>query len=153
MPIITIDNLTLIISLVSAFIAIAMFVIASIQTRIQKRNLNLALFNRRYKVYIDSQKLYQEYTNGHISDVTFSHFIDSFHSSEFLFPTKSGIYKFLDKLHEYAVSFNGTKSAMQSTDEPTTLKMIYEYNREANSNLNSFLKELTKLMKPYIKIN
>ena len=55
MPIITIDNLTLIISLASAFIAIAMFVIASIQTRIQKRNLNLALFNRRYKVYIDSQ--------------------------------------------------------------------------------------------------
>lgn len=82
MPIITIDNLTLIISLVSAFIAIAMFVIASIQTLIQKRNLNLALFNRRYKVYIDSQKLYQEYTNGHISDVTFSHFIDSFHSSQ-----------------------------------------------------------------------
>ncbi|MEI8618655.1 hypothetical protein P4S63_20290 [Pseudoalteromonas sp. B193] len=153
MPINTIDNLTLIVSLVSAFIAIAMFVIASIQTRIQKRNLNLALFNSRYKVYIDSQKLYQEYTNGYISDITFSHFIASFHASELLFPSKSGIYKFLDKVHECAVSYNGTKRAMQSTDEPTVLEMIYEYNREASSNLSCFLKELTKLMKPYIKIH
>lgn len=153
MPIITIDNLTLIVSLVSAFVAIAMFVIASIQTRIQKRNLNLALFNSRYKVYIDSQKLYQEYNNGYISDVTFSNFIASFHASEILFPSKSGIYKFLDKVHEYAISFNGTKRAMQSTGEPAALERIYEYNREASSNLNCFLQELTKLMKPYIKIN
>ncbi|MBB1351650.1 MULTISPECIES: hypothetical protein [unclassified Pseudoalteromonas] len=145
MPINTIDNLTLIVSLVSAFIAIAMFVIASIQTRIQKRNLNLALFNSRYKVYIDSQKLYQEYTNGYISDITFSHFIASFHASELLFPSKSGIYKFLDKVHECAVSFNGTKRAMQSTDEPTALEMIYEYNREASSNLNCFFKRANQV--------
>ncbi|BED91323.1 hypothetical protein PspMM1_37910 [Pseudoalteromonas sp. MM1] len=119
----------------------------------KKRNLNLALFNSRYKVYIDSQKLYQEYTNGYISDVTFSHFIASFHASELLFPSESGIYKFLEKVHEYVISFNGTKRAMQSTGEPAALERIYEYNREASSNLNCFLQELTKLMKPYIKIN
>lgn len=139
--------------LLTLIIGVPMLIVAIIQSRIQKSNLKIILFDKRFKVYIDSQKLYQEYTHGCISDDTFSNFICSFHASEMLFPKCSGVYEFLNEIHKSAVSFNDTNTQMKKIDEPTTLETIYKYNREACSNLNGFLEQLNKLMKPFIKID
>ncbi|KPH95804.1 hypothetical protein AMS58_03750 [Pseudoalteromonas porphyrae] len=157
MPVNTIDYLTVINSYTPSLtstniIALMALLVAFTQCRIQKSNLKLALFEKRFKVYLDSQRLYQEYTKGYISDVTFSNFICSFHASKVLFPKPSGVYAFLDEIHKSAVSFNSTKTASEDTDEPTALEMIDKYRMEACSNLNGFLEELNKLMTPYIKI-
>lgn len=79
------------------------------QMRINKQKLKLDLYNKRFEIYTDTLKFYQELIGEEISKETHLKFINSKEAALFLFSTDPEIYKILDELHAKSFKVSGFK--------------------------------------------
>ncbi len=83
-----------------AIMAIFLAYIAYQQMRTNKNKLKLDQYNKRFEVYMNALKFYQELSlHSEVSKNTRIQFIKSKEASMFLFSKDPSIYKFLDEMH------------------------------------------------------
>lgn len=91
--------------LMGAFLAY----IAWQQMLTNKNKLKLDLYNKRFEVYTDALKFYQELMGEEVSKNTHIRFINSKEASMFLFSKEPSIYKLLDQMHSESFKIIGFK--------------------------------------------
>jgi hypothetical protein len=136
-------------AIMSAFLAY----IAWQQMRINSKKLKLDLYNKRFEIYTDTIRFYQELISGEISKETHLKFINSKEASYFLFSNDSKIYKILDDMHSQSFKVTGIKQAApQLKGSP---EVLLKMNSDAQSALmlnGKLLKELQLKFKKYLSM-
>lgn len=88
--------------------------IAYQQMQINKKKLKLELYNKRFEVYTDTLKFYQELIGEEITKETHLKFINSKEAALFLFSRDPEIYKILDEIHSNSFKVSGFKKISTS---------------------------------------
>ncbi len=142
----------LILTNLNTLITLSAVLISWLAYRTQKKTLSIVYYEKKFKVFVDSQKLYQEYTHGEITKDTFSQFISSMYASRILFPKSSGVYELLNSVHASAISFNGCNSQIKKVTDTTTLELLHKELNKSRSHLSGFLDELSKRINSNIEV-
>jgi hypothetical protein len=134
----------------SAIMAAFLAYIAYQQMAINKRKLNLDLYNKRFSVYTDTLRFYQELVDEKVSQETHRSFIASKEASSFLFSEDSSIFELLDLMHSESFKITGFK---QHGKEVSGTPEFVEGFKISQETLFWFGKQLTELknkMSPYL---
>ena len=91
--------------LMAAFLAY----IAWQQMLTNKNKLKLDLYNKRFEIYTDTLKFYQELMTEEVTKSTHIKFINSKEASMFLFSEEPSIYKLLEQMHSESFKIIGFK--------------------------------------------
>jgi hypothetical protein len=83
--------------------------IAFQQMIINKRKLSFDLYNKRFEIYTDTLRFYQELTGLEVSKDTHRNFINSKEASYHLFSEDRSIYELLDSMHSESFKVIGFK--------------------------------------------
>lgn len=83
--------------------------IAFQQWRTNQSKLKLDLYNKRFEIYSNTLKFYQELISEELTPETHKSFIESKEASKFLFSSDRTIYKLLDEMHEKSFKITGFK--------------------------------------------
>ena len=84
----------------SGIMVIFLAYIAYQQMKTNKSKFRLDLYNKRFEIYKDILKFYQELTGKGISKSTHLKFIDSIYASKFLFSKEPEISGIVDEMHK-----------------------------------------------------
>lgn len=133
----------------SAFLAY----IAWQQMRINAKKLKLDLYNKRFEVYADALKFYQELISGEISKETHLKFINSKEAAIFLFSDDPDIYQTLDEMHSQSFKVSGFKQiAPQLKDSPEVLLRAHDDAQHALTLNGEMLNKLQVKFKKYLSM-
>ena len=134
----------------SAIMTTFLAYIAYQQMKINERKLNLDLYNKRFSVYTDTLRFYQELAEADVSQETHRAFIGSKEASKFLFSKDSSIFELLDSMHSESFKIIGIKrhekdfpGTLQLADSSKTLNETYFW-------FGNQLAELKTKMEPYL---
>lgn len=134
----------------SVIMAAFLAYIAYQQMAINKRKLNLDLYNKRFSVYTDTLRFYQELVDGEVSQEAHRSFIASKEASRFLFSEDPSIFELLDLMHSESFKITGFK---QHGKEISGTPEFAEGFKIAQETFFWFGKQLTELknkMSPYL---
>ncbi len=92
-----------------AMLAIFLAYIAYQQMKTNKSKLKLDLYDKRFKIYTDALRFYQELLDEEVSKEVHRAFIDSKEASMFLFSNNIEIYKLLEQMHSESFKIIGFK--------------------------------------------
>lgn len=99
--------------------AIFLAYIAYQQMITNKNKLKLDLYNKRFEIYTDALRFYQELMGEEVSKETHIKFIDSKEASTFLFSDNQEIYNLLDQMHSESFKIIGFKKhGKELSDSP-----------------------------------
>ncbi|MGP9666452.1 hypothetical protein ACT3TY_17760 [Halomonas sp. AOP22-C1-8] len=91
----------------SAIMAVFLAYIAYQQMATNQRKLNLDLYNKRFTVYTDTLRFFQELSEGEVSKETRRAFIASKEASKFLFSKDPSIFELLDTIYKESFKTTG----------------------------------------------
>jgi hypothetical protein len=137
----------LIISVFLAFIAGMQMIISYQQMKINERKLNLDLYNKRFSVYTDTLRFYQELSDKVDNKETHRAFIVSKQASKFLFSKDPSIFEILGSMQEESFKIIGRlRDGNEHSETPG-------YDKSYDKTISFFEKqisELTNKMAPYL---
>ncbi|MBE9490987.1 MAG: hypothetical protein IMY67_11875 [Bacteroidetes bacterium] len=93
----------------AAIMAIFLAYIAWQQMLTNKNKFKLDLYNKRFEIYTDTLKFYQELMTEEVTKSTHMNFINSKEASMFLFSQEPSIYKLLEQMHSESFKIIGFK--------------------------------------------
>lgn len=131
-------------------IGLSLVFIAHQQKSINSKKLKLDLYNKRFEIFKDVIKFYQELLDNQVSKETHKNFINSKESSYFLFSKEPNIYQRIDELHSASFKINWLDYFDKNTLSPTK---IIELQATSSKAIELFHKSLPKLkedMKKYL---
>lgn len=134
----------------SAIMAAFLAYIAYQQMEINKRKLNLDLYNKRFSVYTDTLRFYQELVGDEVSQETHRSFIASKEASRFLFSKDPSIFKLLDFMHSESFKITGFKQHGKEISGTPEFVKGFEGSQETLSWFGKQLTELKNKMSPYL---
>lgn len=134
----------------SAIISLFLAYIAYQQMAINKRKLNFDLFNKRFSVYADTLRFYQELVGGGVSQETHRSFIASKESSRFLFSGDPSIFNLLDLMHSESFKITGFKQHNKELSGTAEIVKGFEISQKTLSWFECQLEELKDKMSPYL---
>lgn len=134
----------------SAIMALFLAYIAYQQMAINKRKLNLDLYNKRFAVYSDTLRFYQELMEKDISQETHRAFIGSKEASKFLFSNDPSIYELLDLMHSESFKVIGFNRHGKEVSDTVQFVELYKGAIETHSWFEKKLQELKSKMEPYL---
>lgn len=134
----------------SAIMAAFLAYIAYQQMAINKRKLNLDLYNKRFSVYTDTLRFYQELVGEEVSQETHRSFIASKEASRFLFSEDPSIFKLLDLMHAESFKITGFKQHGKELSGTPEFVKGFEISQETLSWFGKQLTELKDKMSPYL---
>ena len=121
--------------------------------RINAEKLKLDLYNKRFEIYTDAIRFYQELISREVSYDTHSRFINSKEASYFLFADDPEIYKILDEMHSQSFKVTGAKQVVPQLKG--SLEAQLKMNRDAEHALilnGKLLKDLQLKFKKYLSM-
>ncbi|WP_144409075.1 hypothetical protein [Photobacterium halotolerans] len=124
--------------------------IAYQQMAINKRKLNLDLYNKRFSVYTDTLRFYQELVGEKVSQETHRSFIASKEASRFLFSEDPSIFKLLDLMHSESFKITGFKKHGKELSRTPEFVKGVEISQEKLFWFGEQLTELKNKMSPYL---
>ena len=115
-----VSSATLIVSIAAALVAFAGFVVAYSQMKIASAKVKLDLYNRRWGIYLAALDYYQSaYDKTEESmEVKAVGFIKAFRESVFLFDSKDGITKTLEKIKDKGAIILARRQASEDKNWP-----------------------------------
>lgn len=127
--------------------------IAYQQMKTDKNKLKLDLYNKRFEIYTNTLKFYQELIGEEVTKETHIKFINSKEASRFLFSKDVDIYKLLDEMHSQSFKVIGFKKHGKDfvCDQETFLKSSKEM-QQVLSWFNEQIPELCKKMQKYLAL-
>ena len=127
--------------------------IAYQQMKTNKNKLKLDLYNKRFEIYTNALKFYQELIGEEVSKETHLKFINSKEASIFLFSKDIEIYKLLDEMHSKSFKVIGFKKHGKdiACDPAVFLKSNNEM-QQVLSWFNEQVPELRKKMQRYLAL-
>jgi hypothetical protein len=134
----------------SAIMAAFLAYIAYQQMNINARKLNLDLYHKRFSVYTDTLRFYQELRGKEVNQEIHRAFIISKEASKFLFSKDPSIYELLDLMHSQSFKITGYKH--QEKEVKGTPQYV-ESSKDSLETLFWFDKQITELrtkMEPYL---
>lgn len=134
----------------SAIMAAFLAYIAYQQMLINKKKLNLDLYNKRFSVYADTLRFYQELVGEEVSEEAHRSFIASKEASRFLFSKDPNIFELLDRMHTESFKITGFKQYGKEISETTEFVKRYELSQETFFWFGNQLTELKNKMSPYL---
>lgn len=132
-------------AIMAAFLAY----IAYQQMVISKRRLNLDLYNKRFLVYTDTLRFYQELADKEVSQETHRDFIASKEASRFLFSKDPSIFELLQLMHSESFKITGFKHHAKELSE-TGFIDGFKKSQEVFFWFDRQLAELKGKMSPYL---
>lgn len=133
----------------SAIMAVFLAYIAYQQMIINKRRLNLDLYDKRFSVYTNTIRFYQELAEENVSRETHRDFIVSKEASRFLFSKDPSIFELLDLMHSESFRIIGFKRHGKELSE-TSFIDGFEKSQEVFFWFDEKLAELKRKMSPYL---
>ena len=122
------------------------------QQHITNRNkLRLDLYNKRFEVYKDTLRFYQELVDGELLKETHLSFIASKNASYHLFANDREVFSLLDKIHSESFKITGFKNLGNEMDGvPEAKHEMYEASLSVISWLNKTMPELRDMMSKHL---
>lgn len=133
----------------SAIMAAFLAYIAYQQMVINKRRLNLDLYNKRFLVYIDTLRFYQALAEEEVSQETHRDFIASKEASRFLFSKDPSIFELLNLMHTESFKIIGFKRHGKELSETSFINSFND-SQEVFFWFDGQLAELKRKMSPYL---
>jgi hypothetical protein len=120
---------------------------------INAKKLKLDLYNKRFEVYVDAIKFYQELLSGEISKETHLKFINSKEAAIFLFSDDPEIYQYLDDMHSESAKVTGFKHiAHELIASPEHFLKADRDSRNALTSNGEMLQKLKIKFKKYLSM-
>ena len=134
-------------------IALFLAYIAWQQMRINDRKLRLDLYNKRFEIYTDTLKFYQELIGEELTKETHLKFVNSKEAALFLFSSDPEIYKILDEIHARSFKITGFKKNNKSlTGAPDIMMEAYKEMEQALSWIMAKAPVLQKRFKKFLSL-
>jgi hypothetical protein len=150
-------NFAAIQSVATVCIATFVAVIGFLQWRISREKLRLDLFNRRFDIYLRVLNYHLALSRSQNSPEQLEElepFIKAIRESRFMFPTKSGVRKFLEDFQARANEVvNFTASQKMLEDMPEERAKLSSRQLENTAWLYKAVITLEGMMEPYVKFN
>lgn len=124
--------------------------IAYQQMVINKRKLNLDLYNKRFSVYTDTLRFYQELVGEEVSQEAHRSFIASKEASRFLFSKDPSIFELLELMHLESFKIIGFKQHGKEISGASEFIKGFEISQETFFWFGNQLAELKSKMSPYL---
>mgnify|MGYP006957109987 CR=1 FL=1 len=134
----------------SAIMAAFLAYIAYQQMAINKRKLNLDLYNKRFSVYTDTLRFYQELFDEEVSQEAHRSFIASKEASRFLFSEDPSIFELLDLMHSESFKITGFKQHGKEISVTPEFVEGFKISQETFFWFGKQLTELKNKMSPYL---
>jgi hypothetical protein len=134
----------------SAIMAAFLAYIAYQQMKINERKLNLDLYHKRFSVYTDTIRFYQEFRREEVNQEIHRAFIISKEASKFLFSKDPSIYELLDSMHSESFKITGCKHQEKEVKGTPQSVESSEASRKTLFWFDNQITELRTKMEPYL---
>ncbi len=134
----------------SAIMALFLAYIAYQQMAINQRKLNLDLYNKRFAIYTDTLRFYQELAEEDVSQDAHRAFISSKEASKFLFSKDPSIFELLDLMYSESLKIIGFKRHGKELSGTPHLVESFNTSQETFFWFGKQLTELKTKMEPYL---
>ncbi|MCL1090322.1 hypothetical protein L2744_12110 [Shewanella profunda] len=124
--------------------------IAYQQMAINRKKLNLDLYNKRFVIYTDTLRFYQELADQEVSQESHRAFISSKEASKFLFSKDSSIFELLDLMHSESFKITGFKRHGKEFSGTPEFVEGFKTSQETYFWFSKKLGELKNKMSPYL---
>jgi len=152
------SQITLVVSLVTALIGVAAFVVGYSQMKIASAKTKLDLYNKRFGVYLAALEYYQD-IHSEVKDILKARankFIHAFRESKFLFDAKDGIYEILDRVQKNGVVVRAHEEFRQNPNPNTDSELgwrLHNNSLVAHSEMGKDILKLEDQLKDYLSFH
>jgi hypothetical protein len=151
------SQVTTVVSVVGGVVGLIALTVAWSQMRIASAKIKLDLYNKRFNIYLATLDYYQSAYEKTQEDMKVKAiaFIKSYRESLFLFDSKDGIYKTLERIKDSGAAISTNKEANADNNWPLrhdqqAMYQLHQRSIEAYTQLDKDLKLLEKQLAKYI---